>query len=167
MKPALSKATETRHRGFVMIEIVIASAIIGLVVVALIQVGQLSLRLSRAASRRIAANFLLQEGVEATRLLRDRSWDANIAPLATTTAYFLAFNGSDYQLSTVEPAYIDGVFRRTIRTSDAYRTAQSDIASAGTNDPDARKMTVDVSWSAGAPTTTETVEFYMTNLFKN
>lgn len=160
-------ANSDRNLGFGVIEIIIASAIIGIAVFSFIQVGQLSLRLSRLASDRITASFLLQEGMEGVRFLRDESWSTNIANLIAGTSYFLTFNGSRYALGGTEPPLMNGKFRRRAVLSEVRRNAEQDIAESGAVDPSTKKVTVEISWLSGAATTTDSIEFYITDLFQN
>lgn len=166
-RPGLLSRSSSGNPGFGVIEIIIASAIIGIVVFSLIQVGQFSLKLSRLASDRVAAGFLLQEAMEGMKLLRDESWSANIANLTTGTPYFLTFNGSRYTLTGAEPPLIDRKFRRRIVLSEVRRNAQQDIAASGTVDPSTKKVTLELSWLNGTATTTDSIEFYIADLFQN
>ena len=153
--------------GMSLVEFIIATALVGFVAISLVQVGEIALRASRFAGNRVTATFLLQEGVEATSLLRDKSWNQNIAPRTTDVDYFLSFSGSEYSLSETPAPLIENTFERTIRFSDVGRNAQSDITPGGTTDEDAKKITVSVSWFERGATTTEQMELYLTNLFKN
>ncbi len=167
MKRVLLKLNNMARKGFSVIEIVVALGIISVVMVSLPQIGALSLRLSSLASNRVQAAFLLNEGIEATRFLRDDGWGAHIEPLALDIDYFLLFGGSDYQLATVEPPFLNGKFQRELRFSEVLRNGQDDIDSVGTSDPLTKKVAVTVSWNERGATTTESVEFYITNLFDN
>jgi hypothetical protein len=51
--------------------------------------------------------------------------------------------------------------------SGVCRNANSDIAACGTNDPDAKYVTVSVAWRVGAATTTRAISFYTFNLFES
>jgi len=150
-----------------LLEFVIATALVGFVAISLVQVGELSLRYSRFADNRTTATFLLQEGVEAVTMLRDESWDQHIASRTTDVDYFLNFSGPAYTLSETPSPFIDNKFERTIRFADVLRDAQFDIAASGNTDTETKKITVTVSWFNKTATTTEQIEFYLTNLFKN
>lgn len=165
-RPVLSNRTRGAA-GFGVIEIIVATAIIGIVIFSVTQVGILAFRLSRLSAERTEAVFLLQDAVETTRFFRDDSWTTKIAALTAGTPYFLNFDGANYSLTAVEPPFIDGKFRRVITMLNVNRNAQSDIASAGTDDPLTKKFDVEVSWSIRGATTTERMEFYLTNLFNN
>jgi len=167
MKQELLNYNKNNNSGFGVIEIIIASAIISIVVFSLIQIGQLSLKLSRLASDRVAAGFLLQEAEEGMKFLRDESWNANIANIATGGSYFLTFNGTHYALTGIEPPLINGKFKREITLSEVRRNAQQDIAESGTIDPSTKKVVLEISWLNESATTTDSMEFYITDLFQN
>ena len=164
---ALSKPALLSSRGFGVIEIIVAAAIMGIVIFSVTQVGILAFRLSRLSAERTEAVFLLQDAAEAVRFFRDDSWTTRIAALSVGTAYFLTFDGANYALTSVEPPFIDGKFSRVIVMSGVNRNAQSDISDTGTNDPLTKKFKVEVSWFNRTATTTEEMEFYLTNLFNN
>ena len=162
-KPELS----SNRSGFGVIEIIVATAIIGIVIFSVTQVGILAFRLSQLSAERTEAVFLMQDAGEAIRFFRDDSWTTRIAALSAGTPYFLTFNGSNYALTTVESPFIGGKFRRVIVMSNVNRNVQSDISSAGTDDPLTKKFSVDVAWSIRGATTTESMEFYLADLFNN
>lgn len=162
LKPGLLNSA-----GFGLVEIIVVTAIIGIVIFSVTQVGILAFRLSRLSAERTEAVFLLQDAGEAIRFFRDDSWTTKIAALTAGTPYFLTFDGANYSLTAVEPPFINGKFRRAIVMLNVNRNAQSDILDTGTDDPLTKKFNVSVSWSIRGATTTERMEFYLTNLFNN
>lgn len=150
--------------GFGMIEIVVGASIISLLSFGMATATQVSLRLSSENSNNNKAVFLIEEGVEAVKIIRDGSW-SNISSLSTGTSYFLNFNGTTW-LSTTTNAFIDGTFERKFQLDDVYRDADQDIVtSGGTLDPGTKKLTVSVSWNFRNSTTTKSVPTYITNMF--
>src|SRR3989344_7760035 len=105
------------NKGFGLIEIVIASSIISMAVVSLSYVLVLSNRLSSRASDEIRANFIAEEGIEAIRFLRDKSWTTDLSVLVPNTDYFVILDTStgQWSISTTEPGLLGDLFRRTIR----------------------------------------------------
>ena len=165
---ASSKPESLNSRtGFGVIEIIVATAIIGIVIFSVTQVGILAFRLSQLSAERTEAVFLMQDAGEAVRFFRDDGWATRIVTLSAGTSYFLTFDGSNYALTSTEPSFIDGKFRRVIVMSSVNRNAQSDIAAVGTDDPLTKKFNVSVSWSVRGATITESMEFYLANLFNN
>lgn len=151
------------HKGFGVVEIIIGSALISIALIGLIGAFQSSLVASREAGRKLTATFLAEEGVEAARLMRDRSW-TNISRLSTTTVYYLTFTGGTWSTTTVS-SQIFGTYYRTVRVSDVKRDGSQDIAETGTWDPNTKKVTTDVSWSKRGATTTVSLSSYLTNIF--
>jgi len=154
-------------KGFSIVEIVVAFALISAVIVSLPHIGVLSLRLSTLASNRVQATFLLSEGIEVTRFLRDDGWSTHLEPTTLDTDYFISFDGSRYQLTLTEPPFLNEKFQRTLRFSQVLRNGQDDIDTIGAIDPLTKKVVVKVLWDERGATTTESVEFYITNLFNN
>ena len=147
-------------------EIVIAASIISAVIFSLSFVFLISQKLETTSSNKIRANFIAEEGLEVMRHLRDKSWSANLAPLAPGTLYYLSFDAGSSAWSTTisSPGLIDGVFERTVRVAAVMRDGADDIVdSGGIVDPDTLKIIVTTTWegrSVGAET-------YLTNLFAN
>lgn len=157
-------------RGFSIIEIIVALTMLGIVVLTIAQFSQVFLRATRLVSERTQAVFLAQEGVEAVRHLRDVSWTDNIDTLVSGTMYYVAFTSSTpaYSLTTTEPALLLDIFERTVTPYTVLRDANDDIIqSGGTTDTSTMRFVVDVSWRQYGATTTESVEFYLADLFEN
>src|SRR3989344_3633729 len=123
-------------RGFMLIEVVVFSAIVALSVVAFTAVAQKSIYLSRQALRGAQAAFLLEEGAEVARLVRDEDWE-NIAGLDAETDYYPLFADNAWTLS-VSPSVV-GIFTRKVNTESVNRDpSNDDIAETGTPDPGTR-----------------------------
>lgn len=147
-------------------EVIVAAAIISLALFALINVLQKTLWVADLSVKNIQAAFLLEEGMEALRSLRDSGWSAKIAPLPTSTPYYFYFNASGWQATTTN-VYIDGVFERSFLLANVFRDANDNIAASGALDPNTRKITVSVSWKTKTnATTTRQTSTYLTNLFE-
>lgn len=167
MKQVLLKLNSKGEKGFGLIDVIIASGIISIIMFSLVQVGILSLRLSQLASDRTEVSFLIQEAIEVAHFLRDESWNSNIEPLNLGAEYFLVWSGSNYVLVNEAPPLISNKFLRIITLSEVMRDAQDDIHDNGIIDPLTKKVIVNVSWLYHNSTTTERVEFYVTDLFNN
>ena len=111
-------------------------------------------------------DYLLEEGIEVVKLLRDAGYVNNIAKLSTTTPTYLAWNGTNWATSTSN-VFIDGRFERKIAIGEVMRDANQDISETGTLDPSTRLVTVSVAWNAKGATTTKTIQTYITNIFNN
>lgn len=152
------------NNGFSIAEIVVAVAVIALSIFGFLTVAGVSLKTLRANTNNIQAAFLLEEGVEAVRILRDSGWDANVSPLNAETNYYLSFNGTTWEATTTN-IFIDNFFERKFIADNVYRDSNDDIAVSGTLDPSTKKIIVSVSWLSQTGTTTKSISTYMTKLF--
>lgn len=155
-----------KSEGFGLLEVVIGVTIISVSLFSLIIVLQSAMVIINESTKDIQASFLLEEGVESVRVMRDSGWTSNIAGLATSTSYYFDFNGSTW-LVTTSNIYIDGLFERSFVIDDVYRDVNDDIAISGTLDANTKKVTVYIAWSTKSGTTTKNIATYLTNLFDN
>lgn len=153
-------------KGIGLVEIIIGSAIILVVAVALVQSYNTYILYALGNQNNTRANFLLEEGVETLILLRDESWTSNISTLQNGVNYYLYFNGTNWR-STTTPQYIDSDFVRSFSLDAVNRDTNDDISASGTLDPNIKKATVTVSYFQGHGTTTKSVSTYITNLYAN
>lgn len=153
-------------KGIGLVEIIIGSAIILVVAVALVQSYNTYILYALGNQNNTRANFLLEEGVETLILLRDESWTSNISTLQNGVNYYLYFNGTNWR-STTTPQYIDSDFVRSFSLDTVNRDTNDDISASGTLDPNIKKATVTVSYFQGHGTTTKSVSTYITNLYAN
>lgn len=159
----MKKIFQNKKRGFMMIEVIVAASIITISVLSAMSVAQMSIRTSRQAFHTTQAAFLLEEGAEAVRILRDNAW-TNISSLTPATDYYPTFSGGTWTLSSTPNTV--GIFTRTVRITAVNRdNTTKDISAVGTDDPGTKLVTVTVSWTEGGVTVTKTLPFYITNIF--
>jgi type II secretory pathway pseudopilin PulG len=148
--------------GFFLIEVVVASAVIGTVLIYMISTINGSVDVSKRALERTQASYLLEEGVEVTKGVRDNGW-SGIAAVTLGTSYYTVWTGSSWTLSST-PQTIGG-FTRTIVFSAVSRDGNSDIvATGGTIDTGTKKGVVAVSWNTPTGPRTERVTFYISDI---
>lgn len=146
-----------------MVEIIVAISIIAVAILASMTVAQKSIHVSRQALHTTQAAFLLEEGAEAVRILRDNAW-TNISSLTAGTSYYPFFSGGTWTLSSTSNTV--GIFTRTVSVANVNRdNTTQDIANIGTNDPSTKLVTVTVSWLEGGITVTKTLQFYIIDIF--
>lgn len=146
-----------------MVEVLVAISIITVSVLVAMNVAQKSVYLFRQAFHTNQAAFLLEEGAEAVRIMRDDAW-SNISSLTVGTTYYPTFSGGTWLLSAT-PNTI-GIFTRTaIITSVNRDDSTQDIASVGTDDPKTKLVTLTVSWPEGGTTVIKTLKFYIIDIF--
>src|SRR3989344_2255522 len=75
-------------RGLTLVEVLIATSIITVFLVALFGVHSLYLKTAFSNGDIIKAAQLAEEGLEAIKFLRNTSWESNIAPLSLDTDYY-------------------------------------------------------------------------------
>lgn len=165
MKNISSQKYNAKNKGFALMEIIIASAIISIITFAIVSAAQKGLGLSQRAVHQTQASYLLEEGAEAVKTIRDSSW-ATISALTLGTTYYLSFNTTTnlWSLSTT-PSTIDSFFTRTVVVSAVSRDVNDDIASSGTVDVRTKKVVVTTSWPSSSGTLSKTLSFYVADVF--
>lgn len=154
-----------KNKGAALIEVVIATALISIITIALVSVTQQSLQLSDRSLKQAQASFLLEEGAEAVKTIRDDSWAA-ITSVALDTDQYLSFNtGTNKWSLSSTPSTIDNIFTRTVVVSEAFRDGSGDLADSGTADSSTRKVVVTVSWTASSGSLSKSLSFYVLDLF--
>ncbi len=152
------------RRGTGLIEVMVAASIVTLLVVGITSMYGLVIRSSREAIRGTQSSLLLEEGLEAVRVIRDASWSA-VDNASIGTSYTLVWTGTTWSLGAT-PVLIDGTFDRRVVFGNVYRDAGDDIAASGTLDPQTLRVDVTVSWNTGVATTSRTISTYIGNLFE-
>ncbi len=148
--------------GSLLVEVIVVAAIITVSVLAASAVAQKSIYVSRQSVHQAQASFLLEEGAEATRIVRDNAW-ANLSGLTVDTDYYPTFSGGTWSLSST-PNQVD-IFTRKVVVSSAYRDGSHNLATSGTIDNQTRLVTVTVTWAEGGQTISKTLQFYLSDIF--
>jgi type II secretory pathway pseudopilin PulG len=156
-------------RGIALIEIIVGVAVVAASFLMLGNIAQLTVRLVDVGTERLQATFLLSEGIEAVRTMRDRGWTENIMPLSATTIYYLQFDAVKNEWATTTSAQIlDGVFTRSFVLGEVERNAEDDIVSSGgTADSGTRRIDMKVEWDNRGRAYEESISTYITDLFNN
>ena len=170
--PYFAKAkTRGKVWGFMVVEVLIAASIITISILASMAVAQKSVYISRQSFHATQAAFLLEEGAEAVRILRDNAW-VNISSLTSGATYYLKFSGGTWITSATSADGIAGIFTRAViftavnrDTSVGTNTSKDIVNSGGTDDPGTKLVTETVSWVEGGTTITKTLQFYITDVF--
>jgi Tfp pilus assembly protein PilV len=153
---------QNKQAGFLLVEVLIVSAIMTVAALAIIAVAQKSIYVARESLHITQANFLLEEGAEAVRVLRDSGW-SNISALNAGTDYYPTYSGT-WTLSA-SPNTVGNFTRKVTLTSVNRDATTQDIAISGANDTGSRLVTVTVSWTEGGATVTKTLSYYLMNIF--
>lgn len=154
---------QEKMRGFMIVEVLVAVSIIVVSILAAMAVAQKSVHVSRQAFHATQAGFLLEEGSEAVRIVRDRAWN-DISSLIAGADYYPTFSGNTWTLSATPNTV--GIFTRAVSVADVNRNdATKDISSAGVNDARTKLVTITVSWSEGGASVAKTLKFYLMDIF--
>ena len=154
-----------REGGFGLVEIIVGISVITVAFFAMMQVANVSLKVLKANENNLKATFLLEEGLEAVKIMRDSGWTINIDALSNNVDYYFEFSGGMWH-STTTNVLIDNFYERKFILGSVYRDSNDDIAPSGILEVNARKVSVSVSWSDGRGETTKTISTYITNLFE-
>ncbi|MEK7585744.1 MAG: prepilin-type N-terminal cleavage/methylation domain-containing protein [Patescibacteria group bacterium] len=156
-----------KQAGFSLVEVLIASLIISASIFALVSASTQGIQLSREALQQTQASFILEEGAEAVKSIRDAAW-TNISGLTLGSDYYIAYNTgtNTWGLTATNPGSIDSLFTRTIQFGAVSRDGNDDIASSGTTDVRTKKVTITVTWPRSDQTTsTRDLSFYISDIF--
>ena len=149
-----------KSAGFSLIEVVITSAIISGVLITIITSILTLNRHQDEIILKSKAGWLLMEGAEAMRLIRDSHW---ALPLGDN--YGLTWQENNWALIS-EPEVVLDNFIRTIRIEEVYRDGSGTIAPSGEIAENSRKITVSVTYPAGeTESQSQEISFYLINLF--
>lgn len=158
--PILTRIRE--QAGFFLIEVVVAASVIAAVLMLLLGSIQNSVDVSARSLERTQASYLLEEGSEAVKAIRDNGW-STISALTNGTTYYLSWSGSAWSLTTT--ASTIGEFTRRVTFASVSRDTNDDIVTTGgTTDSGTRAVTVTVSWTVASGTKSESISFYITDI---
>lgn len=143
----MQKAWSNNQRGFSAVEVLLAAAVFGVIVTAIVGALVYGRTSTANAGDRNRANMLAEEGLEAARNIRDAGYTANLID----GTYGLVLSGGVWTLSGSSD--VTGNFTRSVT-----------VASAGTN---RKTITANVSWPQGAVTTQTSVSTLLTNWAAN
>lgn len=156
------------NRGFGIVEVVIGASIIALITLGTAGAIHIYVKTGLAQTERVQAAYLLEEGLEAARFIRDTDFD-DFASLALDTPYYIATSSSGWEATSTVVAL--GEFTRTLTLANIWRRdSDKDIvpATSGdpkTIDPDARRVTVEVLWSTQNGTASTSATTYLVDMF--
>ena len=155
-----------KNKGISLIEVIIASAIITLSMISISAVYGNFLTLSLANTDKVQAAFLLDEGNEAIKTIRNYSW-SSIASSTINTDYYLIWQDNRWQ-STTTPFLIDGKFIRKFTIENVYRDPDTlnIVYSGGVINNDSKIIKMEVNWDYKGTTLTKNSSMYIFNLYE-
>lgn len=152
-----------RYKSFSLIEIILAIAIFMILAVSGVSTILQSFTVNKLGEEQTNADLYAQEGLEAVRSIKNRSW-SNLT--ASTQTKGLDTSGGSWAFSGTQDA--KDKYTRQILLSQVNRDGSGNIVeSGGTVDPDTLKVTSSVNWNFSGPRN-DTISYstYMTNFRK-
>lgn len=152
-----------KNRGSSLVEVMVASSVILIIMIGLYAVHTFFVSNTLQNTRKIKATFLLEEGIEAVKSLRDQNW-SKITSFNPNTNYRITFESGAWATTTAY-VLIDSLYDRTFTVTAVSRNSSGDIVtSGGTNDTGTKKLTMTVAWSVNGATTTKTLSTYIADV---
>ena len=153
-------------KGISLIEVIIASAIISVSMIYISNVYTNFLTLSLENTAKVQAVFILDEGVEALKTMRNYSW-SQIASTTVATDYYLVWQNARWQATTTK-VIIDNTFVRKFIVSPVNRDAATlnIVQTGGLPNSDTKIINLDVSWNYKGATSTKSTSFYIFNIYE-
>jgi len=170
MNYELKIKNKKKKAGFMAIEILLATSIITMIVLAGTAVAQKSIIVSRQAVHSLQATYLLEEGAEALKIIRDNDWN-NFSYLSAlcdnpATVYLEFLEGTWNLTSTSEPNI--GIFNRVIIYNIAGRDDITGdlVQNCGPfNDGGSYFFNVSVRWMEGGKIINKELSFYLMDIW--
>lgn len=153
-------------KGIGLVEMIVGLSVFIFIVLSFIVSFNYFIKNSILGTKTVQANFLVEEGLEAVKSIRNDSWASGIQSLVPNQEYYLIFNGAKWE-STTSSVLVDNFFERKFIVENVYRDANGDISSSGTLDTGSKKITVFVSYTINDVVKTENVSTIITNIFGN
>ena len=145
----MKRKRQKQNKGFLAIEAVVGVSIAVLILLFTTHTLVRFINTGKNLVEKTQALYLVEEGLEMVRFIRDEKWE-NLSSLADGTTYYLNITGSSIATSTTVEV-IEG-FTRSFVVDSVERDGNDDIVPSGTPDGDSKYVTVEVEW--GTPTTT-------------
>jgi Tfp pilus assembly protein PilV len=156
------------HRGVGLVEAIVVISIASVAFASLLSSAVFLLRGGLASADRAQALYLLEEGVEAIRFLRDQGYTTNITPLIGSGTFYLAPTTGGFEATSTSPVEL-GQYARSVTLSRVHRrVSDNDIVPSTSSDPkavdsDTTLLSITVSWASGSVDT----QTYVTNIYDN
>lgn len=154
-----------KHKGFTIIEILVAIAVIIAAFTAILGFFAFEARVAERGRARLEAISFAQEAIEAVRNFRDNTgWSSPGIGIGTLTAgvdYHPVSSPTGWNIALEDETI--GEFTRAIVFNEVYRDVNHNISGSGTKDENTRKVTITVSWTDRQGSTEEILVTYITN----
>ncbi|MDP3989533.1 MAG: hypothetical protein Q8P93_04860 [bacterium] len=145
-----------KNKGSLLIEVLVAVAVIGGSITFVLGASALILRLTSHTFQSVQATYLVEEGVERMRAIRDTDWET-FSAYDTGTEYGMSGDGT----LTLGEEEVLVYGSRTVVFEPVYRSESDQLAESGTPDTNTRKVVVTVELPFMVPFVAET---YLSNI---
>lgn len=167
----LNKRGVFGQAGFTLVEAVVTIAVFSVGLLGLIQLSLLAKSTTEASRDTVQVSNYIQEGLEAVRTVRDSDWtnvntDGNyrLNPLAGSNPPWQLIAGGTESLGKYSRTVSIAPVKRVDVDGSTTITAGDRIDASGTlDDPNTKRITVDVTWQNGNRTYTKSLFQYLTN----
>lgn len=160
----IQKICKKRNKGITIIEILISVAVMVSFMGSLYLALVLYIKIATAGPMHTSAVFLMDEGMEAVRTIRNESW-TNIEDLGNNIPYWLFFDNNTWKATTTEQI-VDGKFSVYFILEEANRDGDGKISNVGTVCSDTRKVIVFTEWEGLLGSSSVDVSGYVINIFE-
>jgi Tfp pilus assembly protein PilV len=157
-----------RYSGVGLVEAIVVISIASVSFAALLSSAVFFLRGGLASADRAQALYVLEEGVEAVRFLRDQGYTTYITPRIDAGTFYLAPTTGGFEATSTSAVEL-GAYTRAVTLSRVYRRISDDDIVPSTSgspkaiDPKTALLSVTVSWAGGSVDT----QTYVTNIYDN
>lgn len=152
-----------KEKGIGLLEILIASIVIVIGLLAIISFLIFSRGITFRVARSTEATSFAEEAIEAVRSMRDESWSS----VSTPGTYYPEIAGNKWTLSIADPGPLNNLYTRIVVIEDVLRDANDDISSSGANDTNTKKVTATVVWQESSNNRQVVLTTYITNFVGN
>ncbi|OGZ26987.1 MAG: hypothetical protein A2365_02690 [Candidatus Nealsonbacteria bacterium RIFOXYB1_FULL_40_15] len=148
----MSRILLGNKKGYLLLEVLAVSSIIGIVMAGLLSLAFLSLKLSSSSKKTITANYLAQETMEAVRSFKKNTdWNpAGLGSLSSGLDYHMEIISSEWE--AVSGSETSGIFERSFQVENVSRNPLTgnieESYNPANNDSETKKIIVAVLWES-------------------
>lgn len=153
------------EKGISLVEVIVVLGMLGVVVMAMVQLNLMYSKSISAGSLGIRASAVAVETMEALRSIKEENW-AVLADLIPGNTYYLSFSEDDkkWSVEVSDPGKIGGIFSRSFKMSEVYRDYATDsISQSGALDDGALGIEANVYWNESGAAKNLRVKSYLEN----
>ena len=151
-----------RQKGIGIVEGIVGISMLLIIFIAFSSLLNFNQRIQQQNENKLEAINIAAEAIEAVYSIKKEDWDI-ISALNFSTNYYPEISGKKWVLSATDPGPVGGIYQRWVVLERVYRDLNDDIAAAGAEDTESRKVTAYVEWNERGSTKQITLVTYITN----